>query len=83
MPETKKRNQVYVVHHTAMTGDEQPVTLVHQWHLNRKTKDGKPWAGIGYHYYIVKTVRFIRDAQGIKKVPMFLLTRHIDIIPSP
>lgn len=50
----RRETKYIVVHHTAVTGDEQPVTLVHQWHLNRKTKDGKPWAGICYHYYIRK-----------------------------
>lgn len=39
-----------VIHHTRVSGHSS-VQEVHQWHLNRRSA-GKPWAGIGYHYYI-------------------------------
>ncbi len=32
-----------VLHHTAVRGDKQPVTDIHQWHLDRK------WAGYRFH----------------------------------
>jgi N-acetyl-anhydromuramyl-L-alanine amidase AmpD len=62
----RTQTKFIVVHHTAVTGDEQPVTLVHQWHLDRKTND-KPWAGIGYHYYIRKNGEIYQGRPRDKK----------------
>ena len=42
-----------IIHHSRVKG-EHSVHEVHDWHLKRKTKDGKYWAGIGYHFYITK-----------------------------
>jgi N-acetyl-anhydromuramyl-L-alanine amidase AmpD len=63
----RRETKYIVVHHTAVTDDEQPVTLVHQWHLERKTKDGKPWAGIGYHYYIRRSGEIYQGRPRNKK----------------
>lgn len=42
-----------IIHHSRVSG-KHDVRDVHQWHLDRKDKDGNPWAGIGYHYFISK-----------------------------
>lgn len=39
---------------------------IHQWHLDRKT-NGKPWAGIGYHYYIRKSGEIYQGRPRNKK----------------
>lgn len=49
----RKETNYIVVHHTQEVG-KHDVDEIHQWHRNRRTKDGKPWAGIGYHYYVRK-----------------------------
>jgi hypothetical protein len=48
------RTTTIVIHHAASVdkaGRSQDVSVetIHQWHLDR---DGKTWAGIGYHYVI-------------------------------
>jgi len=48
----RESTKYIVVHHTAVAGNNHPVTDIHQWHLDRKCNP--PMAGIGYHYYIRK-----------------------------
>ena len=49
-----KRNYTdkIVYHHQA--GNEADATTIHRWHRNRQTSSGGYWAGIGYHYIIMR-----------------------------
>ncbi len=50
-PSVAARQWKYIVlHHTASSGGN--VESIHEEHLNRKDKSGKPWLGIGYHFVI-------------------------------
>lgn len=53
MPRRKDATNLIVIHHSRVTG-KHSVREIHAWHRNRKTKDGKMWAGIGYHFYVRK-----------------------------
>ena len=51
MPQVSARSWKYVVlHHTASSGGN--VNSIHEAHLQRKDKQGRPWKGIGYHFVI-------------------------------
>ena len=50
-PATPVRNWKYIViHHTASS--QGNVESIHEAHLQRRDKSGKPWLGIGYHFVI-------------------------------
>ncbi|HVW01708.1 MAG TPA: peptidoglycan recognition family protein [Planctomycetaceae bacterium] len=50
-PLVAERQWKYIVlHHTAST--QGSVESIHESHLQRKDKSGKPWLGIGYHFVI-------------------------------
>ena len=50
-PQAAERQWKYIVlHHTAST--QGSVESIHEAHLQKKDKSGKPWLGIGYHFVI-------------------------------
>ena len=53
IPRKEGATRYIIIHHSRKTGPHG-VREVHRWHLDRKTPDGKNWAGIGYHYFISK-----------------------------
>ncbi|MEO1996166.1 MAG: peptidoglycan recognition family protein [Planctomycetaceae bacterium] len=51
MPQVDARSWKYLVlHHTASAGGN--VDSIHEAHVQRKDKQGRPWKGIGYHFVI-------------------------------
>lgn len=52
-PRPHSATKYVIIHHSRVKGSHT-VQEIHQWHLERKTKDGKKWAGIGYHFYVRK-----------------------------
>lgn len=48
----RNRTDRVVFHHQA--GNEVDAAIIHGWHLKRKTNTGSYWAGIGYHYIIMR-----------------------------
>ena len=52
-PLSRRNNtDTIVFHHQA--GNEVDAATIHGWHRNRKTNSGRYWAGIGYHYIIMR-----------------------------
>lgn len=48
-----ERNRFIYVTHTKVM-EPHSIWEVHEWHKKRKDRDGKPWAGFAYHYFISK-----------------------------
>ena len=48
----RNRTDEIVFHHQA--GNEVDADTIHGWHKNRQTSSGRYWAGIGYHYIIMR-----------------------------
>lgn len=61
----RRGTKYIVIHHVGRRGSYS-VEDIHQWHLDRKT-NGKPWAGIGYHYYIRKSGEIFQGRPRNKK----------------
>lgn len=57
-----------IIHCSAVhPGQRSSVADINKWHKERKTKDGRPWKGIGYHY-VVRRDGTIETGRPIEKV---------------